>query len=374
MLYLDNAATSRQKPAGVYFTLMKHTVFGSSNAGRGSHRLSIRGMRDVVDAQDAAAELFKIRRPENIAFTMNATYALNMAIKGTLAEGDHVIATEMDHNSVLRPVYEQREFTIVKADSGGVVDPADIERAIRPNTRLIVCTHASNVCGAIQNVKEIGEIARRAGALFLLDAAQTAGCVDIDVNELNVDLFAFSGHKGLMGPLGTGGLYVRRPELLRPIITGGTGSLSDSVSQPRFMPDMLHSGTINTPGVAALASGIKYVLRRGADEIGKHERELADFAAEELKNMGNVTVYGSPHRIGTVAFNIADLASEAAAEMMEDKIALRAGYHCAPLAHKALGTSDRGAVRASFGAFSKRSDAVKLVDAVYKISVSRKKS
>ena len=370
MLYLDNAATSRQKPAGVYFALIKHTVFGSQNAGRGSHRLSIRGMRDVVEAQDTVAELFNIRKPQNIAFTMNATYALNMAIKGTLEKGDHVIATEMDHNSVLRPVYEQSEFTIVKADGSGVVNPADIERAVRPNTKLIVCTHASNVCGAIQPVKEIGEIARRSGALFLLDTAQTAGCMNIDVNDLNADLLAFSGHKGLMGPLGTGGLYVREPELLKPLITGGTGSLSESVTQPRFMPDMLHSGTINTPGIAALAAGVRYVLRHGADSIGNGERELAEYVIGEFKNMGGIRVYGNENRIGTVAFNIGNIDCETVAEMLGSKIAVRAGYQCAPLAHKALGTSDRGAVRASFGAFNGKNDAKKLVDAVYKISVS----
>lgn len=368
MLYLDNAATSRKKPISVYAKLMLRTVFGSQNAGRGSHKLSIRGMRELVETQDIIAELFNIDRPQNIAFTMNATYALNMAIRGTLREGDHVIATEMDHNSVLRPVYEWGDFTIVKAQSDGVVNPSDIEREIRPNTRLIICTHASNVCGAIQNAEEIGRIARRSGALFLLDTAQTAGCVNIDVKKLNVDLAAFSGHKGLLGPLGTGGLYVRHPDLLRPIITGGTGSLSDSVSQPRFMPDMLHSGTINTPAIAALGEGVKYVLRHGAGAIGEKERELADFTIAELKNMNNITIYGNDKRIGTVAFNVGKLPSEAAAEEIEKKIAVRAGYHCAPLAHKALGTSDRGAVRASFGVFSKRADAKKLVDAVYKVS------
>ncbi len=368
MLYLDNAATSRKKPISVYRRLMEKTVFGSQNAGRGSHKLSIRGMRDVIDAQDTVAELFRISRPQNIAFTMNATYALNMAIRGTLNEGDHVIATEMDHNSVLRPVYEWGDFTIVKANREGVVDPVDIERAIRPNTKLIACTHASNVCGSLQDAEEIGSIARRSGVLFLLDAAQTAGCAVVDAGKLNVDLLAFSGHKGLMGPLGTGGLYVREPKLLKPIITGGTGSLSDSVSQPRFMPDMLHSGTINTPAIAALADGVKYVLRHGAEEIGEKERELAEYVITELKNMGTVTVYGSENRIGTAAFNVGTLPSEAVAEALEPRFAVRAGYHCAPLAHKALGTSGRGAVRVSFGAFSKKSEAKKLIDAVYKIA------
>lgn len=268
MKYLDNAATSRRKPLGVYASMFKNTVFGSENAGRGGHKLSLAAVKEIVETQDEIAELFHIDEPQNIAFLQNATYALNFAIRGALHDGGHVIATQMDHNSVLRPVYEHGDYTIVKADKFGFVNPADVEKAIKGNTRLIACTHASNVCGTLQQAEEIGKIAKKHGVLFLLDTAQTAGCVDIDAERLNVDFLAFSGHKGLMGPLGTGGLYVRNPETLTPIVTGGTGSNSESVRQPDFMPDMLHSGTMNTPAIAALREGVRYIRRRGAENIG----------------------------------------------------------------------------------------------------------
>lgn len=365
MLYLDNAATSRRKPVGVYASMIRNTLFGSQNAGRGGHKLSMAGVRTILDTQDAAAELFKIKNPQNITFMQNATYALNTAIRGVLRAGDHVIATAMDHNSVLRPVHEWDDYTIVDADGEGFVNPADVENAVKENTRLIICTHASNVCGTLQAVEEIGEIAKRHGALFLLDTAQTAGCVDIDTQKINVDFLAFSGHKGLMGPLGTGGLYVKNPKTIRPIVTGGTGS--NSIRQPDFMPDMLHSGTMNTPAIAALGEGIRYILRRGAAGIGEHENYLADFFESELMNMRGVRVYGRKPKIGITAFNIDGMDSVYTAQLLGDKFALRAGYHCAPLAHRALGTSDVGAVRASFGAFSKKRDAKRLADAVYRI-------
>lgn len=368
VIYLDSAATSLRKPFEVYVSLMKNTVLASNNAGRGAHKGSLASVKKIIETQDVLAELFNIDEPQNIAFMQNATYALNTAIRGVLCNGGHVIATEMDHNSVLRPIYELGNHTIVKANSGGFVSPKAIEKAIRKDTRLIVCTHASNVCGTLQNAEKIGKIAKRHNVPFLLDSAQTAGCVDIDVKRLNIDFLAFSGHKGLMGPLGTGGLYVKEPSMLTPIVTGGTGSNSESVKQPDFMPDMLHSGTMNTPAIAALGEGVKYILRRGVTEIGGEERHLAELLEERLRNMPNVTVYGQNKKIGTVAFNVGQEDSARIAELLGNRFAVRAGYHCAPLAHKALGTSDRGAVRASFGAFSKKSDALKFADEVYKIT------
>lgn len=368
VIYLDSAATSRKKPFGVYMSLMRNTVFASSNAGRGVHKASLSAMRTIVETQDIIAELFNIDEPQNIAFMQNATYALNTAIRGTLFAGGHVITTSMDHNSVLRPVYELGNYTIVKADLDGFVNPLDVEAAIREDTRLIVCTHASNVCGTLQNIEAIGKIARSHNALFLVDTAQTAGCVDIDVKRVNADLLAFSGHKGLMGPLGTGGLYVKNPSELKPIVTGGTGSNSESVIQPDFMPDMLHSGTMNTPAIAALGEGVKYVLRRGAANIGAEEKYLADFLESELRNMKNITVYGQKPKIATVAFNIGSEDSTRAAELLGDRFAVRAGFHCAPLAHKTIGTSDRGAVRVSFGAFSRKKEVKSFIDRIYTVS------
>lgn len=370
MIYLDSAATSRKKPFGVYRSLFMNTVFAGGNAGRGVNKLSLAAARTIVETQDIIAELFNIDDPQNIAFMQNATYALNTAIRGVLCEGGHAVVTSMEHNSVLRPVFELDNYTVVNANPCGFVRPEYVERAVRDDTKLIVCTHASNVCGTLQNIEEIGKIANRHNALFLVDTAQTAGCVDIDVKQMGADLLAFSGHKGLMGPLGTGGLYVKEPSRIKPIVTGGTGSNSESVKQPDFMPDMLHSGTMNTPSIAALGEGVRYVLRHGAANIGAEEAYLADCLEEKLKNMRGVIVYGQKPKVGTVAFNMNAEDSARTAELLGDKFALRAGYHCAPLAHKTLGTSDRGAVRVSFGAFSKMSDVKIFADAVYKASKS----
>lgn len=364
MLYLDNAATSMKKPLSVYKSIITNTIMHSANAGRGAHKASLGGISAIIDAQETLAQLFNIDRPQNIAFMQNATYALNTAISGTLTNGGHVIVTMMDHNSTLRPVYRYGNYTVVKADSKGHVDANDIKEAIRENTALIACTHASNVCGTVLPVEEIGKIARENNIKFLLDTAQTAGVLDIDVKKLNVDLLAFSGHKGLMGPLGTGGLYVKNPEELEPLAVGGTGSNSESLIQPRVMPDMLHSGTMNTPAIAALKKGAEFVMKH--NEIGKHEKYLADKLKEKLLMMNKITVYGD-NEIGTVAFNFDCTDSGYVGELLERKIALRTGYHCAPLAHKALGTEDIGCVRISFGAFSKIKDVSVAENEIYRV-------
>ena len=214
----------------------------------------------------------------------------------------------------------------------------------------------------------IGRIAKKHKIPFLLDVAQTAGSINIDAEKMNADMIAFPGHKGLMGPLGTGGLYVKSPEELAPLVTGGTGSNSESVSQPEFMPDKFHSGTMNTPAIKALGAGVKYVMKYGVDVIGKYEKMLSEKFKENLMNMDNVTVYGNDNSVATVAFNVANLGSEEVFEMLKGKAAVRAGYHCAPLAHRAIGTLDRGAVRASFGVFNSKNDVAKMTDYVYKIS------
>lgn len=372
MLYLDNAATTLQKPLSVYTSLMKNTVFGGGNAGRGSHKQSMAAVRSIIDTQDLIAELFNIQQPQNIIFTQNATYALNTAIFGTVTDGGHIIVTSMDHNSVLRPAYLMGNYTVVKADRTGYVHAEDIEKAIKPDTRLIVCTHASNVCGTIEPVCEIGRIAKKHGIPFLIDTAQTAGCLKIDAVEMNADMIAFSGHKGLMGPLGTGGLYVKNPELLSPLAIGGTGSNSESIVQPDFMPDKFHSGTMNTPAIAALGAGVRYVIKHGAEAIGAYEKELSKSFKNNLLNMKNVTVYGADNSVATVAFNVGFLGSDETLEHLHGHAAVRAGYHCAPLAHKTLGTSQRGAVRVSFGIFNTKKDVKKITDLVYKISSETK--
>lgn len=367
MIYLDNAATTARKPLAVYKALMYGTIFESGNAGRGGHSMSVKSTEAIIEAQDEIAHLFNADNPQNIAFTQNATYALNMVILGVLSGGGHTITSQMAHNSVLRPLYRLDNFTVVNSNSDGYTEPSAFHEAIRPDTKLIVCTHASNVCGTIEPVEEICRIAHENNILCLVDAAQTAGCLNIDMQKLDADFLVFSGHKGLMGPLGTGGVYVKNPLTLSPVITGGTGSKSESLVQPRFLPDMLHSGTLNTPAIKALAEGVRFIRSRNIEKISEKERYLAKKLEEKLLNMGGVTVYGTQNRIGTTAFNINGRQSGEVAQKLSDCFALRAGYHCAPLAHAALGTSKTGIVRASFGFFNSERDVAKLADAVRKL-------
>lgn len=363
MMYLDNSATSRRKPISVYGSLLRNTLFNSANAGRGSNPKSLKALKTVVAAQEAAAELINADNPLNIAFVPNATLALNMVILGMERRG-HIAVTQMDHNSVLRPAFKHGNYSVAAADKTGYVSAAEVERILRPDTRLIVCTHASNVCGTIEPIAEIGALAKSRGILFMADAAQTIGCARVDVKEMNADFLAFSGHKGLMAPLGTGALYVRDENTFNAVITGGTGSRSESLAQPSQMPELLHAGTLNVPAIAAMSEAAKFIMRHGAEAIGEAEREIANKLAEELKNMDGVTVYGREERTGAVAFNIDGIGSAEVAELINPYAAVRSGYHCAPMAHKALGTYETGAVRASFGFYSRKRDAAKFADIV----------
>lgn len=370
MIYLDNAATCYQKPLSVYRDMAYYTATLSANAGRGGHYLSIKAADKINDTALEIASLFNIPNPSNIAFAQNATIALNMAILGVGAD-KHIVTTSMEHNSVLRPVNKAGLYTIVKADREGFVNPEKIRSAIRHNTGLIVLSHISNVCGSVQDIKAISSIAAEFNVPTLVDAAQSAGIADIDVQDMNIDMLAFSGHKGLMGPLGTGGLYVRDEGVLIPLITGGTGSGSESLLQPTNMPDMLQSGTMNAPAISALGTGIKFIKKHTTAAILSHERYLAEYFIKELMNMRNVTVYGSmdiSRRNGTVAFNVDGMDSVDAADILNDdyKIITRGGWHCAYTAHKTIG-SKSGAVRASFGYFNTLRDAKKTVDAINEI-------
>lgn len=372
MIYLDNPATSMRKPKQVCDAMYHNTVNYSVNAGRGSHGASLTGIKGIIGAQEELALLFNIPTPERIAFTQNATYALNMAICGLLKKGDHAVITSMEHNSVLRPVHKMCDYTSVRANKNGEINPDDIEDAIRENTKLVAVTHASNVCGTIMPVKRIGEICKKHNIPLALDSAQTAGVVEIDVQDMNVSLLAFSGHKGLMGPLGTGGLYVHEDISLSPIIVGGTGSHSMSLTQPDIFPDMLHSGTMNTPAIMTLATAVKFVRNAGTDRIFEHEAALAKKLCSELRNIQNVKVYGleKGNRNGTVAFNIMGMDSQTVSNILgkEYGICVRGGYHCAYPAHVTLGTEKEGAVRVGFGYFSTSKELLKLVESVNKIA------
>ncbi len=372
MLYLDNAATSRRKPFLTYSSFFTSTLSDSSNAGRGGHYYSIRAAKRIYETSEALCELFNINSPERIAYTPNATYALNLAILGALTENDHVIITQLEHNSVLRPVHKTCQYSVIPADRTGRLDISSAENMILPNTKMIIAAFASNVCGIINPIKELSDIAHRHGLIFMTDAAQAAGSIPIDVEAMGIDIMAFSGHKGLMTPMGVGGLYVGEGIKIKPVITGGTGSASESLLQPDFMPDMLQSGTLNAPAIIAAKSSVDFILRHSPSAIGEKERDLALRLTEKLQNIPNVTVYAPfiDNRNGTVAFNIKGLDSVRTAQILNDeyKICTRGGWHCAYPTHKALGCEKYGAARASFGFFNKAGDVEVLACAVSKIA------
>lgn len=374
MLYLDNAATSYEKPKAFYRAMSRYTKRCSVNAGRGGHKYSLMGAAGIMETAEELCGLFGIDNPERIAFSQNATLSLNQAIGGILKDGGHAVVTQMEHNSVLRPVNSYKNYTIVLADEKGRIAPENIAGAVRDDTKLVICTHASNVCGTVEPIKKIGKAAHDAGALFLVDAAQTAGCKPIDVREMNIDMLAFSAHKGLLGPLGVGGLYVRDGIELSPIISGGTGSQSQLLEQPAQMPDLLQCGTMNVPAIMALRESVNYIKRITPEVISAQQQELAFMLIERLLNINGVRVYGikkrsEGERNGTVLFNIDGLESGELCEILNDKfdIAARGGWHCAYPAHCALKTEKSGGLRVSFGAFSKKGAVDRLVDAVYDI-------
>ena len=381
MIYLDNAATSWPKPEAVYQAMdgfMRHI---GANPGRSGHRLSIEAGRIAYETREAAAMLFGVGDPTRIIFTSNATEALNVVIRGLLRPGDHVITSSMEHNSVMRPLRAAEQMgvgvTVVKCSRVGTLHAADVEQAIRSNTRLVALNHASNAVGALLPIAEVGLIARRRGVRFLVDAAQTAGCCPVDVEAMNIDLLAFSGHKGLYGPQGTGGLYIRKgmESSIEPLKHGGTGSRSEFEYQPDFLPDKYESGTPNTVGLAGLGAGVRFVLDQGS-YIQAKERELAKALLDGLRAIAGVTVYGQDdlsNRVAVVSFNISDLTpSEVAVKLEEEhEILCRPGLHCAPTTHKTLGTFPQGTVRLSPGYFTSEEDIERTVEAVSRIAANR---
>lgn len=361
MIYFDNAATSFPKPNSVYDKIIRSMKEYGANPGRSGHRLALEASRGIFETRNRLSKLFNTGNPMNIVFTFNCTESLNLGIKGILRPGDHVITTSMEHNSVLRPIkYLERmgiENTIVKADSIGRIDPKDIEKSIKPNTKLIVTTHVSNLTGTIMPVEEIGEIAKRYGIYYLLDGAQSAGVYDIDVERMNIDLLAFPGHKGLLGPQGTGGLYIRDGIELDGILQGGTGSASYSLEQPEIKPDKYESGTLNAPGIVGLGEGIRYIEERKIEDIRTYEEELTRHFIEEALRIEGVKVYG-PLDVNSqgavVSINIGNIDSSEVAYILNQEydIAVRPGLHCAPLAHETIGTFEQGTVRFSFSFFN----------------------
>ncbi len=378
MIYLDNAATSWPKPCRVYEEMSECIRRYCANPGRGGHGLSLKCGREIFSCRKVLAEFFNISNPLRICFTKNTTESLNFAIKGILKEGDHVVTTSMEHNSVLRPLKacEKDGITteIVYADSTGRIDPGRIENSIRKNTRMVVCTFSSNVNGIKLPIREIGEICSRKKIIFLLDAAQGSGSEYVDVEETKADMLAFPGHKGLLGPQGTGGLYVREGIQLMPMIKGGTGSSSKSLEQPLTMPDSLESGTLNTPGIIGLKHGVEFIESIGIKRIREYKNSLLKELHKGLSSIDGVRLYSScENNSGIAALNIDGLDSVFVSRTLDKEFntATRAGLHCAPLAHKTFGTLETGLVRLSLGCFNTASEIELAIDALKNIAKGR---
>ncbi|MBL0226361.1 MAG: aminotransferase class V-fold PLP-dependent enzyme [Geobacteraceae bacterium] len=372
-IYLDNAATSYPKPEPVYQAVMHAMREIGASPGRGGHRRSLEAGRIMFQAREAAAALFSVPDSSRIIFTHSATEALNMALRGTLAPGDHVVTSSMEHNSLARPLHQLEKqgvaLTIVQAGPDGVIDPVDVQRALTPRTRMIAIGHVSNVSGTIQPIEQFSAIAHAAGALFLLDAAQSAGSLPINVVSAGIDLLAVPGHKGLYGPQGTGLLYAASHIPLRPLLAGGTGTNSTSEDQPEGFPEGFEVGTHNLPGIAGLKAGMEFVMQQGVAVIGEHERGLVSYAIEKLQLLKQVTLHTpleTALRAAVLSFTVAGKDSSAVAFELDRRfdIAVRAGLHCAPRAHRTLGTFPGGTVRMSPGWFTTREDIAMFADAV----------
>ena len=360
MIYMDNAATTMHKPKEVIDAVVA-AMSSMGNAGRGVNEASLSASRLIYDTREKLCRLFGAEDPRQIVFTANSTESLNIAIKGILNPGDHVIATMLEHNSVLRPLYEMEKkgvrLTIVKSNPEGTLDLADIENAIAPDTKMIVCTNGSNLTGNYIDPEPIGTLARENGVVFVVDASQTAGVFPIDVQKMKIDVLCFTGHKGMLGPQGTGGMYVRKGLSVRPLLSGGSGVQTYSKTHPTEMPTALEAGTLNGHGIAGLHAAVEYLEKTGVDTIRAREQDLMWRFYEGVKEIPGVKVYGdfsTKNRCAIVTLNIGDYdSSEVSDELLtEYGISTRSGGHCAPLMHEALGTVEQGAVRFSFSHYN----------------------
>jgi cysteine desulfurase/selenocysteine lyase len=380
MIYLDNAATSWPKPPGVAQAMVHFLDEIGANPGRAGHRLAVEAGRIVYDTRELVAELFNAPDPLRVVFGHNVTEALNLALRGLLRPGDHVITSSMEHNSMMRPLRalerEGAEVTVVSCSPEGFLDPADVARAIQPNTTMIALNHASNVVGTLLPVAEVGRIARQHDLVLLVDTAQTGGAYPIDIQTDGIDLLGFTGHKSLYGPMGTGGLIIgERVDLARlePLVRGGTGSRSEHEEQPDFLPDMGESGTPNVVGLAGLGAGLRWVLEQGITTIRAHELALTQQLIAGLSDIPGVTVYGGLEatcQTATVSFNIDEMPpSEVGLRLDEEyEVMCRVGLHCAPAAHKTLGTFPVGTVRFGLAAFNTPEEVEAAVGAVTQLA------
>ena len=376
MIYLDNAATTMHKPKKVIDAVVC-AMSSMGNAGRGANEASLSASRIIYDTREKLCRFFHGENPRQIVFTNNSTESLNIAIKGLLNPGDHVITTMLEHNSVLRPLYEMKEkgveLTIIESDKNGRFRLEDMEAAIRPNTKMIVCTNGSNLTGNYVPLKPVGELAKKHDILFVVDASQTAGVFPIDVQDMMIDVLCFTGHKGLLGPQGTGGMYVKEGIKIRPLKTGGSGVQTYSKTHPAEMPTALEAGTLNGHGIAGLHAAMSYLEETGVDHIRAREQELMWRFYEGVKDIPEITIYGdfsTKERCAIVTLNIGEYDSSEVSDelLMTYDISTRPGAHCAPLMHKALGTVEQGAVRFSFSHFNTEEEIKIAIKAIEELS------
>lgn len=376
MIYLDNAATTIQKPECVTEAVVQ-AMQTLGNCGRGAGKGALSAARIIYEARAAAARLFHLDSPKRVCFTGNSTEALNIALFGLIGPKDHVITTELEHNSVLRPLYHLMnagtQVSFLKADPSGNVDVRQLEGMIRENTKAIVCTHASNLTGNLVDVERVGEIARRHNLLLVVDASQTAGVFPIDVQNMHIDILCFTGHKSLLGPQGTGGMYVREGVKVRPLLSGGTGVQTYNKRQPEEMPTALEAGTLNGHGIAGLSAALSYLEETGIDRIREREQELMWKFYEGVREIPGVTVYGdfrTKNRAPIVTLNIGDYDSSEVSDelLMTYGISTRPGGHCAPLMHESLGTVEQGSVRFSFSHYNTEEEVETAIRAVRELA------
>ncbi|HEY8500367.1 MAG TPA: aminotransferase class V-fold PLP-dependent enzyme [Clostridia bacterium] len=365
MIYLDNAATSWPKPPTVIQAATDFIKRGCANPGRSAHAMARMADEAVMHTREILAGFFNISNPLRIVFMPNTTYALNTAIHGIVNPGDHVVTTMMEHNSVLRPLAALEKagairLDFIEPDRFGRITIQSIKKTVTKSTTLFCMTHSSNVTGAIMPVAEAGKHCRANGVLFLVDAAQSAGAVPVDIENMCIDILAFPGHKGLLGLQGTGGLYVRENVPVRPLVQGGTGSFSDNLMQPDIFPDILESGTLNVPGIVGLGKAVQYIIDTGISNIFIKKQQLLRLLVEGIEKESNITVYSPAPEAnsGILAFNIENMDSSEAGYLLDKKfgVCVRSGLHCAPLAHRSLGTRDKGMVRISPGFFNDKNE------------------
>ena len=360
MIYFDNAATTLHKPHEVIEAVV-HAMTTAGNASRGTHTGSLAASRTVYETRKKIADFFHCSRADHVIFTSNSTEALNIAICGTLGKGDHIISTDLEHNSVLRPLYHLEEqgasLTFLSANKKGCIDYDDFKRSIKPNTKAIVCTHASNLTGNVLDIERIGRIAKAHNLLFIVDASQSAGCIEINMETMNIDILCFTGHKGLLGPQGTGGLCIHESVEIRPFKHGGSGIHSYEKGQPQAYPARLEAGTLNSHGIAGLRAAINYINTITIPVIAKKEQELLWHFYKGICNIPEIHIYGdfdTKERAAILSLNIEGYDSGTVSDLLSQEydIATRPGAHCAPRMHQALGTTETGAVRFSFSSFN----------------------